>query len=107
MAYVVTENCIGCKHTNCVSVCPAECFYEGANFLAINPDECVSCGMCEPACPIGAIKPDDRLSREERVFIHLNKELSARWPRIRTAKAPLPDAPRWVDVPGKLASLKR
>ena len=60
VTYVVTENCIACKHTDCVEVCPVDCFYEGENVLVIHPDECIDCGVCEPECPVDAIRPDTR-----------------------------------------------
>lgn len=107
MAYVVTEDCIQCKHTDCVSTCPVDCFYEGANFLVINPDECIDCGMCEPECPIGAIKPDDRLSKEERQFIEINKKLSLVWPNITIVKPALPGAEEWAGKPNKLSQLQQ
>ena len=59
MTYIVKDECIKCKLTDCVEVCPVDCFYEGENFLAINPDECIDCGVCEPECPIDAIKADN------------------------------------------------
>ena len=58
MTYVVVESCIKCKYMDCVEVCPVDCFYEGENMLVIHPDECIDCGVCEPECPIEAIKPD-------------------------------------------------
>jgi len=64
MTYVVTENCIKCKYTDCVSVCPVDCFYEGENMLVIHPDECIDCGVCEPECPADAIKPDSETELE-------------------------------------------
>ena len=58
MTYIVKDECIKCKLTDCVEVCPVDCFYEGENMLVINPDECIDCGVCEPECPIDAIKAD-------------------------------------------------
>jgi ferredoxin len=58
MTFVVTEACIKCKYTDCVEVCPVDCFHEGQNMLVIDPDQCIDCGVCEPKRPIGAIKPD-------------------------------------------------
>ncbi|MET0380994.1 MAG: ferredoxin family protein, partial [Methyloceanibacter sp.] len=52
MTYVVNEFCIKCKYTDCVEVCPVDCFYEGENMLVIHPDECIDCGVCEPECPV-------------------------------------------------------
>lgn len=107
MAYVVTENCIMCKHTDCVTICPVDCFYEGPNFLAINPSECIDCGMCEPECPVNAIKAQDALALEEKIFAELNKELPVKWPSINQAKPPLEEAQKYAGAPGKLPLLKR
>ncbi|WP_246794885.1 ferredoxin FdxA [Burkholderia perseverans] len=107
MTYVVTENCIECKHTDCVDVCPVDCFHEGENFLAIDPDECIDCGVCEPECPVDAIRQDSALAPEQRIFLDLNRELAQSWPSITSTRAALPDAARWKDVEGKLEHLKR
>ena len=106
MPYVVTENCVQCKHTDCVSVCPVDCFHEGPNFLVIDPAECIDCGLCEPECPVQAIKPHDQLLPSETRFLELNRELAARWPVITQAKSPLPDADKWANVEGKLEQLR-
>jgi len=90
MTYVVTDNCIKCKYTDCVEVCPVDCFYEGENFLVINPDECIDCGVCEPECPAEAILPDTEPGLEK--WITLNAEYSEKWPNITEKKDPLPDA---------------
>ena len=83
MTYLVTDNCVMCKHTSCVDVCPVDCFYEGENFLAINPDECIDCGVCEPECPVDAIVPDDALKGDERDFwMKLNRSAAEAWPVI-------------------------
>ena len=74
MAFVVTENCIKCKYTDCVEVCPVDCFYEGANMLVINPDECIDCGVCEPECPPEAILPDTEPEAEK--WLELNTRYS-------------------------------
>ncbi len=105
MPYVVTEQCINCKHTDCVTVCPVDCFYEGPNFLAINPDECIDCGLCEPECPVQAIKPHDALLDGERIFLELNRNLSKTWPNLNQVKPALPDAKRWAETPNKTALL--
>jgi ferredoxin len=107
MSYVVTESCIKCKHTNCVPVCPVDCFHEGPNFLAIDPEACIDCGVCEPECPVKAIKPDDRLGPDEIIYLQLNRELSQLWPVIYEQRDPLPDAERWATSEGKLAELIR
>jgi ferredoxin len=106
MPYVVTENCVQCKHTNCVTACPVDCFHEGPNFLVIDPAECIDCGICEPECPVQAIKPHDELLPGELRFLELNRELAARWPVITQAKPPLPDADKWSKVENKLELLQ-
>ncbi|NOX92705.1 MAG: ferredoxin family protein, partial [Gammaproteobacteria bacterium] len=80
MTYVVTENCIKCKYTDCVEVCPVDCFHEGPNFLVIDPKECIDCTLCEPECPINAIYSVDDLPEDQEQFIALNAELSPLWP---------------------------
>lgn len=107
MTYLVTENCIKCKHTDCVSVCPVDCFYEGPNFLAINPDECIDCGVCVPECPVEAIVPDNNVDIDAKFWYDLNKELSRQWPNLNKKKDPLPEANAWDGVPGKLQYLER
>jgi len=107
MTYVVTEKCIACKHTDCIQVCPVDCFYEGPNFLAIAPDECVDCGLCEIECPIDAIVSEGELSSEKQYLLSLNAELARIWPKITEKKAPLPDAERWSGVEDKLDQLVR
>jgi ferredoxin len=107
MPYVVTENCILCKHTSCVSVCPVDCFYEGTNFLVINPDECIDCGLCEPECPVKAIKPHDQVPPDQKLFIELNRELARIWPNINEVKPALPEAKKWANVGAKAALLER
>lgn len=107
MTYVVTENCVQCKHTDCVSVCPVNCFHEGANFLAIDPEECIDCGICEAECPVQAIKPDDRLTPDELHFAQLNRELALIWPVITSVKQALPEAEKWAKVASKLDMLER
>lgn len=107
MSYVVTESCIGCKHTACVPVCPVDCFREGENFVVIAPDECVDCGLCEIECPLRAIVSESELDETQRHCAELNAELAQRWPPITQRKPALPDADRLAAVPGKLALLKK
>lgn len=107
MAYVVTETCINCKHTECVSVCPVDCFYEGPNFLAINPDECIDCGICESECPVSAIKADADLAGPEQHYRELNRELAQVWPNINQVQPALPEAEHWASVSPKLTLLLR
>lgn len=106
MPFVVTDNCIRCKYTDCVEVCPVDCFYEGPNFLAINPDECIDCALCEPECPVNAIYADDDVPEDMRPFIALNAELSKQWPNIKQKKAAPEDADSWANVPHKLSHLE-
>lgn len=100
MTFVVTDICIKCKYTDCVEVCPVDCFYEGENMLVIHPDECIDCGVCEPECPIEAIIPDTD-DRAEK-FIELNRDLSEQWPNITRKKDPLPEAEEFKDVENKM-----
>lgn len=107
MPHVVTENCIKCKYTDCVDVCPVDCFREGPNFLVIDPDECIDCAVCVPECPANAIFAEEDLPEEMQGFIALNAELTAQWPSITQKKDPLPDADGWKDKPNKLPELIR
>lgn len=107
MTYVVVENCIKCKHTDCVDVCPVDCFHEGPNFLVIDPEECIDCTLCEPECPVEAIFSEDDLPPDQEMYLQLNAELSQEWPVINVSKDPLPDAEEWDGVEGKLKYLER
>ena len=107
MTFVVTENCIKCKYTDCVEVCPVGCFHEGPNMLVINPDECIDCTLCVPVCPSEAIRAEEDVGVAQLEFIELNKELSKNWPVINTKKDPLPDADEWKNEEGKPALLER
>jgi ferredoxin len=107
MTHVVTESCIRCKYTDCVDVCPVDCFREGPNFLSIDPEECIDCAVCIPECPVNAILPEEDVSADQQKFIALNAELSKGWPSITKRKAPLPDADEWKDVKNKLDQLQR
>lgn len=100
MTYVVTDNCIKCKYTDCVEVCPVDCFYEGENMLVINPDECIDCGVCEPECPAEAIFPDTEPGMEN--WLTLNTEYSEKWPNLTIKKDQLPEAEEMDGVKGKL-----
>ncbi len=107
MTFVVGENCIKCKHTDCVEVCPVDCFYEGPNILVINPDECTDCALCVPECPVNAIFPDNELPADQSEFLQLNAELAVIWPNIKKKKDSPSDAEQWKDVPGKRKLLER
>lgn len=107
MTYVVTESCIKCKYTDCVEVCPVDCFHEGPNMLVIDPEECIDCTLCEPECPVDAIVSEDDLPEEQKHFLELNKELSQQWPVLAQAKDAPEDADEWADVKEKLDYLER
>ena len=107
MTYVVTEACIKCKYTDCVDVCPVDCFKEGPNFLVIDPDGCIDCAVCVPECPVNAIVAEKDLSPDQHSYIALNAELSALWPGITKSKDPLPNSEEWKDRKDKLPFLER
>ena len=107
MTYVVVENCIKCKYTDCVDVCPVDCFHEGPNFLVIDPEECIDCTLCEPECPAEAIFAEDDVPAGQEHFIELNAELTPLWPVINVSKDPPPDATEWDGVEDKLQYLER
>ena len=107
MPYVVSQPCINCKHTDCVEVCPVDCFYEGPNFLVIHPDECIDCALCEPECPAEAIFSEDELPEGQQQFIELNAELAEVWPNIAEQKDPPADAKEWDGKPNKIELLER
>ncbi len=107
MTFVVTESCIKCKLTDCVEVCPVDCFHEGPNMLVIDPEECIDCTLCEPECPVEAIYPEDELPEDQQQFLSLNDELSRGWPVITEIKDAPIDADDWHDVKNKLEYLER
>lgn len=107
MTYVVTENCIKCKYTDCVDVCPVDCFHEGPNFLVIDPDECIDCTLCVAECPAEAIYAEDDVPAGQEAFIALNADLAKTWPVIIERKDPLSDADEWAKTKDKLAQLER
>ncbi|MDR2451874.1 MAG: ferredoxin family protein [Candidatus Accumulibacter sp.] len=107
MAYVVTENCIKCKYTDCVDICPVNCFREGPNFLVIDPDACIDCTLCVAECPASAIFAEDDVPDGMRGFIALNAELCRIWPPITERRNPLDDADAWNGIADKLDQLER
>ncbi len=107
MTHVVTESCIKCKYTDCVDVCPVDCFKEGPNMLVIDPDECIDCEGCIAECTVSAIYPEDEVPEDQKQFIAINAELTKIWPTITDTKDPLPDAEAHKDVKGKLKDLQR
>ena len=109
MTHVVSENCIKCKYTDCVDVCPVDCFVEGPNMLVINPDECIDCAVCVPECPANAIFAEEDLPSAELAFIKINADLTNApgWKPITKRKAALPDADEFNGQPGKIKDLQR
>jgi ferredoxin len=107
MTFVVTESCIKCKYTDCVEVCPVDCFHVGPNMLVIDPEECIDCTLCEPECPVDAIYDEDELPEGQEKFLELNAELSRNWPVLTQAIDPPADADDWKDVKEKLEHLER
>jgi ferredoxin len=100
LTYVVNESCIKCKLMDCVEVCPVDCFYEGENMLVIHPEECIDCGVCDPECPVDAIKPDTEPGFER--WLSLNAEYAKIWPNIAIKKTPPSDSKKWEGKPDKL-----
>ena len=107
MTFVVTESCIKCKLTDCVEVCPVDCFHEGPNMLVIDPEECIVCTLCEPECPVEAIFSDDELPEAQNQFLALNAELSESWPVITEMKDAPADEAEWREVKEKFQYLER
>ena len=101
MTFVVTENCIRCKYTDCVEVCPVDCFREGSEFLVIDPDECIDCALCETECPVNAIYSEDDLPPDQQIFLNLNAKLSKQWALINRSQGSFADAEQWKDKPNK------
>ena len=102
MTYIVLDACIRCKYMDCVEVCPVDCFYEGENMLVIHPDECIDCGVCEPECPVEAIKPDTE-DEPDAKWLKLNTEYSKVWPNITLMKEPPADREEFAQKTNKLA----
>ena len=107
MTFVVTESCIKCKLTDCVEVCPVDCFHEGPNFLVIDPDECIDCTLCEPECPVEAIYSEDEIPPGQEQFLQINADLCQDWPVITEMKDAPADADDWREVKDKLQYLEK
>lgn len=101
MTFLVTESCIKCKYTDCVEVCPVDCFHEGPNMLVIDPEECIDCAMCETECPVEAIISEDDLEDDQKDFLEINEKLAAKWPVITSMKPAPDDAKEWEEVKDK------
>lgn len=98
MTYIVNDSCVLCKYTDCVEVCPVDCFYEGENMLVINPKECIDCGVCEPECPADAIRPDTAPGVTE--WVAINQKYADLWPNITTRKSAMPTAKEYDPTEG-------
>ena len=107
MTHVVTESCIACRYTDCVDVCPVDCFRVGPNFLTIDPDECIDCAVCVAECPVNAIYAEEDVPADQQQFIKLNEVLARTWPSISKTIPPLPDAEEFKDKTDKLELLQR
>ena len=107
MTYVVVESCIKCKYTDCVDVCPVDCFHEGPNMLVIDPDECIDCTLCVAECPVEAIFAEDDVPENQRAFLKLNAELAKAWPVLTEKKDAPADADEWKDKKDKINLLDR
>jgi ferredoxin len=105
MTHVVTEDCIMCRHTDCVDVCPVDCFRKGENFLVIDPDECIDCAVCVAECPENAIYAEDDVPSDQQIFIQLNADLSQKWPSITKKLDAMAEAEQWKNIPDKLQYL--
>ncbi|MDC3181053.1 ferredoxin family protein [Gammaproteobacteria bacterium] len=106
MMYIVSEQCIKCKYTDCVEACPVDCFHEGPNMVVINPDECIDCNLCVAECPIGAIYAEDDLPQAQQHMIAINEKYANIWPNLDQKKAPLPDAKSWENTEDKIRLLE-
>ena len=107
MTFVVTETCVKCKYTDCVEVCPVDCFHEGELMLVINPEECIDCNLCVPECPVEAIFPDEELPENLANFLQYNEKKSAEWPVLHMKKDPLPEADEWAKKTNKIEFLEK
>ena len=107
MTHIVTESCIKCRYTDCVDVCPVDCFRAGPNFLVIDPEECIDCAVCIPECPVDAIYAEEDVPEDQKDFIDLNAELSKEWPSITRAEEKADDADEWADIDDKRNLLEK
>jgi len=105
LTYIVTENCINCKYQDCIEVCPVDCFYEGENFLVIDPEACIDCGICEPECPVDAIKADSEPGLVS--WLELNTKFAKTWPNIVSKGSVPEDADQWAKNTDKVSELSQ
>lgn len=106
MTYIVTEPCICCKYTQCVQVCPVDCFKSNGNFIVIDPNECIDCGLCEPECPIGAIKQDINIEKKNKNYLQINKYFAKKWSKLNKIQKPLPFYKEWEKITNKIKYLQ-
>ena len=107
MTHVVTEACVKCRYTDCVDVCPVDCFKVGPNFLVIDPDECIDCAVCIPECPVNAIYAEEDVPEDQREFIQINAQLAKNWPVITRKQEALPEAEEYSKISAKKHLLDR
>lgn len=107
MTHVVTESCINCRYTDCVTVCPVDCFKQGPNFLVIDPDECIDCAVCIPECPVNAIYAEDDVPQDQKSFVQINRDLSQNWPVITKSTGAMPEAEQYAKITQKIHLLDR
>lgn len=105
MTYIVTNNCIQCRYTECVTVCPTNSFHVGKNFLVINPTNCIDCSLCESMCPVNAIYQELEVPKTQKDFIILNAELSKKWPVITEKIEAHKNAKDWENIENKIRFL--
>ena len=107
MTHVVTESCIKCRYTDCVDVCPVDCFKVGPNFIVIDPDECIDCAVCIPECPVNAIYPEEDVPDDQREFIEINAQLAKQWPVLTRKQPHAPEAEEYSKITDKKHLLDR
>ena len=107
MTYVVTESCILCKYTDCIAVCPVDCFHEGPNFLVIDPEECIDCHLCVDECPVDAIFHEEDCPEDQKEFLEINASLAQQWPTITQVIPAMENADHWATIKEKKQHLLR
>jgi ferredoxin len=92
MTFVVTDNCQRCRFTDCVAVCPVDCFHADDEMLYIDPNECIDCGACVPECPVEAIFDETQLADDKKEWIKINADKAGGLPVINSKQDPYPGA---------------